>query len=210
MTKAPWGLEVIRMWASRWIAGKVPESVIEYWTHGLVAPPSKKSGNGVRPITLFETAYKLATGLALDLHKPKIIKAVGAFQYGALLASGADRFVYGVRALARLDSKLCFLATDIKNAFGTVPRVEALKALLLHLPTLAPIMANTWLAKFTPLAAPNSVSGFGIIHACEGVYQGECLSTAVFCIFLRMVLDTFVVNCSNAGIDNAERTEACQ
>ena len=96
MMKAPWGAEVIRMWAAKWIAGSVPETDIEYWTHGLVAPLSKKSGNGVRPITLFETAYKLATGLVLDLHKSKIIKAVGAYQYGALLASGADRFVYGV------------------------------------------------------------------------------------------------------------------
>ena len=79
-----------------------------------------------------------------------------------------------------------------------MPRVEALKALLLHLPTLAPIMANTWLAKYTPLAAPNSTSGYGIIHACEGVYHGECLSTAVSCTFLRMVLDTFIANAEKA------------
>ena len=66
-------------------------------------------------------------------------------------------------------------------------------------------MANTWLAKSTPLAAPNSPEGFGIIHACEGVYEGECLFTAVFCIFLWMVLDTSIVNCNNAGIQNAEK-----
>jgi hypothetical protein len=65
------------------------------------------------------------------------VQAAGSFQYSASLASGADRFVYGLRALARLDRKFCFLATNIKNIFGAALDLKH-KILLLHLLTLAP------------------------------------------------------------------------
>ena len=206
LAKSPWGHQLIHMWASLWISGKVPEHIVKLWSVGLVTPLGKKSGNGVRPITLFETAFKLATGLALDLHKSLIIKAVGAYQYGALLASGADRMIYNLRSLATASPDLLFVATDVKNAFGTVPRILALKALLKHAPALAPIMANIWLPGETSILAPFNDEQYKQFQAAEGVFQGECLSTAVFCIFLREVLDSFLLKCKEQGIPLPEKS----
>jgi hypothetical protein len=122
------------------------------------------------------------------------------------MPSGADRMVYALRALAKASPHLLFVATDIKNAFGNVPRALALKALLKHAPSLAPIMANIWLAGSTHILAPYTETEFRAIQALEGVFQGECLSTAVFCIFLREVLDTFLLRCLEAGIPNPVQT----
>ena len=206
LLKTPWGIQIAKQWALTWIKGKVPTHLVKLWNVGLVTPLGKKSGNGVRPITLFETAFKLATGLALDLNRAVIIKAVGVYQYGALMPSGADRMVYALRALAKASPHLAFVATDIKNAFGNVPRALALKALLKHAPSLARIMANIWMAGSTHILAPYSETEFRSIQATEGVFQGECLSTAVFCIFLREVLDTFLLRCLEAGISNPVQT----
>ena len=39
---------------------------------------------------MFETLLKVATGLALNVSKKDIMRAVGDFQYGALMAAGAE------------------------------------------------------------------------------------------------------------------------
>ena len=115
LAKTPWGHTLVRQWTVLWLTGKMPIHAVRLWCTGLVTPLGKKSGTGVRPITLFETAFKLATGVTLDLNKPHIIKAVGSYQYGALMSSGADRMVYGLRALAHARPNLVFVATDVKK-----------------------------------------------------------------------------------------------
>ena len=62
---------------------------------------------------MFETLLKLATGLALDVSKKDIIKAVGPFQYGALMAAGADKMVYNLRSLAAAKPTHVYIATDV-------------------------------------------------------------------------------------------------
>ena len=93
---------------------------------------------------MFETLLKVATGLALDVSKKDIIKAVGDFQYGALMAAGADKMIYNLRSLASARPDHVFIATDIKNAFGAVAWHKALHALITHPPLLAPIMTLFW------------------------------------------------------------------
>ena len=97
----------MRLWALAWIRGEVPQEAVDLWSRGSVKPLGKKGGDGVRPITLFETVLKLATGLALDISKKDIIKAVGEFQYGALMSSGADKMIYNLRGLG-LQARSCF------------------------------------------------------------------------------------------------------
>ena len=169
----------------------MPDEAVEIWTRGFVKPLSKKSGEGVRPITMFETLLKVATGLALDVSKPNIIRAVGSFQYSALLSSGADKMVYNLRSLASARSNHVFIATDIKNAFGAVLRHKALQALLKFAPHLAPIMALFWKPSHTSLLIPRTIDSLSLLSVTQGVFQGECLSTAIFCIFLRAVIDNF-------------------
>ena len=57
---------------------------VKLWTRGSAKPFGKKDGEGIRPITLFETVLKLATGLALDVSKKDIINAVGDFNTAPL------------------------------------------------------------------------------------------------------------------------------
>ena len=71
-------------------------------------------------MTLFQSVLKLATGLALDISKQDITKADGEFQYGGLMSSGADKIIYNLRGQAASKPTHVFIATDIKNAFGTV------------------------------------------------------------------------------------------
>ena len=156
-----------------WAQGTVPQHVANLWLIGQVKPLSKKSGSGVRPITLFEMLLKLATGVVLDVSKADVINAVGSFQYGALLECGADRMVYNLRAMALAAPHKLFIATDIQNAFGTVNRSTSIGALLMHLPSFVPIMSLFWGAPHTSLYIPDSPSSFSQIKVTQGVFQGE-------------------------------------
>ena len=44
-----------------------------------------------------------------------------------------------------------------------------------------------------------------MFSAKEGIFQGECLSTAVFCIFLPDVLDRFIAKLAAKGITNPQK-----
>ena len=61
--------QAVCLWALAWIRGEVPEAAVQLWTRGSVKLFGKKDGEGVRPITLFETVLKLATGLAWTFRK---------------------------------------------------------------------------------------------------------------------------------------------
>ena len=144
LLKTPYGVQAAHLWVLAWAQGTVPQHVANLWLIGQVKPLSKKSGSGVRPITLFEMLLKLATGVILDVSKADVINAVGSFQYGALLECGADRMVYNLRAMALAAPHKLFIATDIQNAFGTVNRSTAVGTLLMHLPSFVPVMSLFW------------------------------------------------------------------
>ena len=140
LLKTPYGVQAARLWVLAWSQGNVPQHVANLWLVGQVKALSKKSGSGVRPITLFEMLLKLATGVILDVSKADVIQAVGPYQYGALMECGADRMVYNLRSLALGAPHKLFIATDIQNAFGTVNRAKAVGALTKFLPAFVPIM----------------------------------------------------------------------
>ena len=75
----------------------MPQEAVDLWTRDFVKPLGKKSGNAVRPITIFETLLKVATGLALDVSKKDITKVVGDFQYVALISAGVDKIIYSLQ-----------------------------------------------------------------------------------------------------------------
>ena len=137
---------------------------------------------------------KLATGVILDVSKADVIQAVGPYQYGAMMHCGADRMVYNLRSMALAAPHKLFIATDIQNAFGTVNRATAVGALLMYLPAFVPIMSLFWGSLYTTLYIPNSHSSFAQLKVTQGVFHGECLSTAVFCTHLRVAIDLSTTN----------------
>ena len=100
--------------------------------------------------------------------------------------------VYNLRSLALGAPHKLFIATDIQNAFGTVNRAKAVGALTKHLSAILPIMSLFGGSAHTALYVPNSHSTFALLEVTQGVFQGECLSTAVFCTHLRDAIDTFL------------------
>ena len=48
---------------------------------------------------------------------------------------------------------------------------------------------------------PNPHSSFALLEVTQGVFQGECLSTAVFCTHLRDAIDTFLAQIQKAFPD---------
>ena len=192
LLKTLYGVQAARLWVLAWARGNVPQHVANLWLIGQVKPLSKKSGTGVRPITVFEMLLKPATGVILDVSKADVIQAVGPYQYGAMMQCGADRMVYNLRSMALAAPHKLFIATDIQNAFGTVNRATAVGALLMYLPAFVPIMSLFWGSLYTALYIPNSHSSFAQLKVTQGVFQGECISTAVFCTHLRVAIDHFL------------------
>ena len=92
----------------------MPQHVADLWLVGHVKPLGKKSGSGVRPITLFEMLLKLATGVLLDVSNADVIKAVGPYECGAMMECGADRMIYNLRSMALAAPHKLFIATDIQ------------------------------------------------------------------------------------------------
>ena len=54
-------------------------------------------------------------------------------------------------------------------------------------------MSLFWGAIRTALYIPNSHSSFALLEVTQGVFQGECLFTAVFCTHLRAAVDDFLL-----------------
>ena len=78
------------------------------------------------------------------------------------------------------------------HEFGNVPRAAALSSLLNAVPGLAPIMALLWREDHTNIPAPLRRDAYQNFKVTQGVFQGECLSTAVFCVYLRTVVVDFL------------------
>ena len=99
--------------------------------------------------------------------------------------------IYNLRTLSKAKPPFAFVTTDIENAFGNVTRRLSLAALRNSVPALAPIMALLWRNGSTRILAPKDTQNFALFDVTEGVFQGECLSTAIFCIFLHAVVSDF-------------------
>ena len=68
LIKHPLGILALTAWCQDWICGRVPLCVATIWMRGHVKALGKAAG-GIRPISLFEAPYKLATGVMLDLRQ---------------------------------------------------------------------------------------------------------------------------------------------
>ena len=60
-------------------------------------------------------------------------------------------------------------------------------------------MSLLWGNENNTLLILNDVHSFGELKVTEGVSQGECLSTVVFCILLRFVMDVFYAELATNG-----------
>lgn len=129
-------------WCEDWANGKMPQVVVDIWLQGHVKALGKPDSDGVRPISLLEAPYKLATGVLLDLKKHHIAKVLRPHQFGAMLSCGAEQATLVARTVAAdaPPDSLVFFNTDLKNAFGNVPRRFVLLAVAEFCPEWLPIL----------------------------------------------------------------------
>ena len=145
---------------------------------GWVAPLAKPNG-GVRPIALFDSFVKLATGSVLAASEAAVKAAVFPFQFGCGIEAGAEVMLKAVHALSRAKPHFCFVGTDVKNAFGTVSRLHTLKAAFKHAPVLATCLAQQWADGHQSLFIQTSRKEWTPMAVHDGVFQGEFLNLGV-------------------------------
>lgn len=203
----PIGVQALTCWCEDWANGRVTHEVAEVWLQGHVKALGKPESS---PITLFEAPYTLATGVMLDMKRKDIAKVLQPHQFGAMLSCGAEQATLLARTLvadAPPDS-LVFFGTDLKNAFGNVPRKFVLEAVAEFCPLWLPLILASWQTNQTTLWVPVGLGesdNFGVV---DGVFQGECLSSALFCLILKLVIRHFyrTLAANHVPLSDAEAT----
>ena len=145
-------------------------------TRGYITTP------GVRPITLFEAPLKLATGVVLESQKARTVKALVPHQFGAMLSCGAEQMVHILRTLSTQydPNSVVFASTDAKNTFGNASRSLVIDSVCQQMPSFAHIIRPLWSHQPSILHMPAGQQLFESFDVVDGMFQGECLSSAFF------------------------------
>ena len=204
LIKHPLGILALTAWCQDWICGRIPMSVAAIWMRGHVKALGKPAG-GVRPISLFEASYKLATGVLLDLRQSKLSKILRPWQFGCCMPAGAEMMTQILRTAAFYDlhvthHRKLFFTSDVKNAFGEVPRSQVLKAVIKHAPELLPILLASWRPGSTSLFVPVGNGLASDFEVKDGLFQGECLATLLFCLVMHEAINTCKEKLLAAGL----------
>ena len=190
--RARWGPPTLLEWSRLWCTGQVPMHMAKPFLDGWIAPLSKPGGKGIRPIALFECPRKLATGLLMEHCTPAVAATVAPYQFGIGMPAGAEVMLKTIQAVAAANPELAFGSSDVKNAFGTVFRSAALATASKLQPAITPALAQMWQPGPTCMHAQSSPTEWKSFFVSDGVFQGECLSTAVFCLVMHeAILDFF-------------------
>ena len=120
-----------------------------------------------------------------------IANVVAPFQFGIGMPAGAEVMLKTIQAVARAFPHLAFGRSDVKNAFGTVFRRSSLRAAARFRPALVPAMAQMWQGGASGLLAQCSPTLWELFFVGDGVFQGECVSTAIFCLVMNEAILAF-------------------
>jgi hypothetical protein len=192
-TRVPGGARAWQQWCHQWAIGRVPPAVVQIWAQPIFTPIPKVGGTlgEIRPIALFDTPFKLATGTTNDSLSQDIITACGGYQYGAGKSSGAQQLLSDATGLSVALPNHVFVNLDATNAYGNMSRPFTLQAIITKAPRLAPIVALQWSIGPTTCwveTAPG-IWEQHLIH--DGLFQGECLAGAEYCIGAAQAIDNF-------------------
>ena len=116
------------------------------------------------------------------------------------MPAGAEQMTQILRTVARCtgnDSESepkIFFTSDVKNAFGQVPRDRVLKAVIKHAPQLLPILLASWRPGNTTLFVPTGKGQAASFGVRDGLFQGECLATLLLCLVTHEAIQPVVRN----------------
>jgi hypothetical protein len=142
-----------------------------------------------RPVIQGEVLLKFAIGAVVDVARPGITRGVGARQYGAGRAGGAELEVHEVRAAARVRPEDPIGAVDVANAFGSAEWDDSLHAANAHAPQLGPALAAQWQARRLKLWLLDADSqGYHELWVFGSLLQGGADGHPTFCLLMAVVL----------------------
>ena len=195
----PRGATALARWCEAWRTNSMPAAVRQQWLYSHVVALDKGGGKA-RPILLQEALLKLATGTIVQIHQPRIQRAVGSFQHGLGGTVGAPQVVWQVRAAMATDPYATFLGIDCRNAFGTITRPAVIAEADAHVPQIATMLRAMW-KDVTPRMLIRQRDGTLADHpVVDGLAQGGCDSQPAFCLGIARALRTFQEQCKRRNI----------
>ena len=195
----PRGAPTLARWCEAWRTNTLPTAVRQQWlfSHAIALD---KGGGKARPILLQEALLKLATGTIVQIHQPRIQRAVGAFQHGLGGTVGAPQVVWQVRAAMAAEPYATYLGIDCRNAFGTITRPAVAAEADTQVPQIATLLRAMW-HDVTPRMLIRQRDGTLADHpVVDGLAQGGCDSQPAFCLGIARALRNFQEHCAKRGI----------
>ncbi len=192
------------------INGKIQNEKLKNLLLSSTLIPAGKPNNpsGVRPIAVGESFYKLAGHYALHLIKDKIPTLFPSIQHGVMSPGGSERVIHLTRSIrsALLNSdpekNIVIIKTDFKNAFNTLSRVTAQKALRKQ-PCTSPLWPMFDWAYGSPshlyVFAPNGEIQT-VLQSLTGVKQGDPLASLVYSLTTQPIVESIQTRYKSDGL----------
>ena len=167
-----------------------------------MARPLDKGGGKVRPIVLGELLVKLALGCLVDVHRnaldslftgredggePDAPRGGLFLQLGLTQCDGVSQMLEHARFLASANPHRALIALDVKNAFGEMSRAWRRKSVSQDVPTMERGLAQLW-SRDHVLHVERTPGEWEPTVVADGLWQGSCEATAVYCVGFRRAL----------------------
>ena len=171
------------------VNGLLPQSARK-WLLGsrLLALPKKN--NGVRPISVGEVLYRLASAYLSDLVSSRLPEIFPTVQKGVGVSGGSDRALHVTQLSLELLCRKCdpvVLAVDVRNAFNCIDRAAIAHAILDH-----PQLHVLWHFFSWSYSEPSDLlvyDGDGALAATvqslQGVKQGDPVASLLFALTVQ-------------------------
>ena len=211
------GAAALHQWVRRFSNCQLHPLILVPFLHYL-ARPLDKGGGKVRPIVLGVLLVKLAPGCLVDVHKSKLDKLFtgredgdepDAFRQGLFIqlgftqCDGVSQMLEHARFLASANPHRVLIALDVKNVFGEMSKAWRRRAVARDMPTMERGLAQLW--SWDHVLNVERKPGEWESHAvADGLWQGSCEATAVFCVGFRHALARFLEKAAAKGIRVAE------
>ena len=142
-----------------------------------------KQGKDVRPIAIGCILRRIIGRAIAATHRAAWEEYFSPIQFGVGVRNGAALVVHTIQALVAADPTCVVAESDKRNAFNEVRRDKMAAEVLAHFPEIANwfnlCYANpSYLSHFTP-------DGTITILSCQGVQQGDPLSSFLFALCLQ-------------------------
>ena len=149
-----------------------------------------KPDGGIRPIAIGDSLLRALGATVTGAVREQAAAVLAPHQFGVGVRGGVDQVVgYMNLAMNRLrragDGKYCVVATDIKNAFGTMARGAMAEAVRKHLPQLYRLYELLY-------GSPSQLvtrDGERVATISTGGRQGDNLMSLFFCLALKDPLE---------------------